>query len=125
QYSDRNYTRFIGYGGGNYTSEKLDIGAYGYIESDVKNQPLQQNLTAEQVEVLQQAGDDSSQMVAPSAVPDTYSDNKILYRKDFFEGLEIFVFSNNPEDELFQVRFTLVGENQGNYIVASTSAINR
>lgn len=125
QYSDRNYTRFIGYGGGNYTSEKLDIGAYGYIESDVKNQPLQQNLTPEQVEVLQQAGDDSSKMVAPSAVPDTYSENKILYRKDVFEGQEIFIFSNDPEDELFQVRFTRVGENQGNYVIASTSAISR
>lgn len=125
QYSDRNYTRFIGFGGGNYTSEKLDIGAYGYIESDVKNQPLQQNLSPEQVAVLQQAGDDPSEMVAPSAVPDTYSDNKILYRKDVFEGQEIFVFSNNPEDELFQVRFTLVGENQGNYVITNTSAISR
>jgi len=125
QYSDRNYTRFIGYGGGNYTSERLDIGAYGYIESDVKNQPLQQNLSAEQVEVLQQAGDDPSQMVAPSAIPDTFSENKILYRKDVFDGQEIFVFSNNPEDELFQVRFTRVGVNQGNYVIASTSAISR
>jgi hypothetical protein len=125
QYSDRNYTRFIGYGGGNYTSERLDIGAYGYIESDVKNQPLQQNLSPEQVAVLQQAGDDPSQMVAPSAVPDTFSENKILYRKDVFEGQEIFVFSNNPEDELFQVRFTRVGQNQGNYIISSASAISR
>lgn len=125
QYSDRNYTRFIGYGGGNYTSEKLDIGAYGYIESDLKNQPLQQNLTAEQVTILQKAGDDPTQMVAPSAVPDTYSENKILYRKELFDGQEIFVFSNNPEDELFQVRFSLVGENQGNYVIASTSAISR
>lgn len=125
QYTDRNYTRFIGYGGGNYTSEKLDIGAYGYIESDLKNQPLQQNLTEEQVQVLQDAGDDTSEMVAPSAVPDSYSDNKILYRKELFEGQEIFVFSTNPEDELFQVRFSLVGDNEGNYVVADNSAINR
>jgi len=125
QYSDRNYTRFIGYGGGNYTSEKLDIGAYGYIESDVKNQPLQQNLSPEQVEVLKQAGDDTSQMIAPSAVPDTFSENKILYRKELFEGEEIFVFSNNPDDELFQVRFTLVGDNQGNYVISDNTAISR
>nr|MBA3987442.1 hypothetical protein [Flavobacteriales bacterium] len=117
QYSDRNYTRFIGYSGGNYTSEKLDLGVYGYLESDAKNQPLQQNLSEEQVAVLQQAGDDPTQMVAPSAVPDTFSENKILYRKDFFNGEEIFVFSNNPEDALFQVRFTMVGNNQGNYII--------
>lgn len=125
QYSDRNYTRFIGYGGGNYTSEKLEIGAYGYIESDAKNQPLQQNLTPEQVQVLKEAGDDSSQMVAPSAVPDSFSDNKILYRKEQFDGQKIFVFSNNPEDELFQVRFTLIGENQGNYVISNNTAISR
>lgn len=125
QYSDRNYTRFIGYGGGNYTSEKLDIGGYGYIESDAKNQPLQQNLTPEQVEVLKNAGDDTSQMIAPSAIPDSFSENKILYRKELFEDQEIFVFSNNPDDELFQVRFTLIGENQGHYVVSDNSAISR
>lgn len=125
QYSDRNYTRFIGYGGGNYTSEKLDIGAYGYIESDSKNQPLQQNLTPEQVQILKEAGDDTSQMVAPSAVPDSFSDNKILYRKEPFDGQEIFVFSNVPGDELFQVRFTLIGENQGNYVISDNTAISR
>jgi hypothetical protein len=125
QYSDRNYTRFIGYGGGNYTSEKLDIGAYGYIESDSKNQPLQQNLTPEQVQILKEAGDDTSQMVAPSAVSDSFSDNKILYRKEQFDGQEIFVFSNVPGDELFQVRFTLIGENQGNYVISDNTAISR
>jgi len=125
QYSDRNYTRFIGYSGGNYTSKKLDLGVYGYLESDAKNQPLQQNLSEEQVAVLQQAGDDLTQMVAPSAVPDSFSENKILYRKDFFNGEEIFVFSNNPEDALFQVRFTMVGNNQGNYIITNTAAISR
>ncbi|PKP26072.1 MAG: hypothetical protein CVU03_05190 [Bacteroidetes bacterium HGW-Bacteroidetes-2] len=125
QYSDRNYTRFIGYSGGNYTSEKLDLGVYGYLESDAKNQPLQQNLSEEQVLILQQAGDDKTQMIAPSAVADTFSENKILYRKEIFNGEEIFVFSNNPEDELFQVRFSLVGENQGDYILTNTAAISR
>lgn len=125
QFSERNYTRFIGYGGGNYTSEKLDIGAYGYVESDLKNQPLQQNLNEEQVLILQEAGDDPTQMVAPSAVSDSFSENKILYKKEFFGEQEIFVFSNNPEDELFQVRFSLIGENQGNYIISNNTAISR
>ena len=80
QYTDRNYTRFIGFGGGNYTSEKLDIGAYVYSESDAKNQPLQQSLTEEQVTILRDAGDDTSQMIAPSAIPDTYS--CLLYTSD-------------------------------------------
>lgn len=125
QFTDRNYTRFIGYGGGNYSSEKLDIGAYVYSENDAKNQPLQQNLTEEQVAILGAAGDDMDLMNAPSAVPDTFSENKILYKKEDFNGTEIFVFSTNPEDELFNVRFSLVGENMGNYVISEESSINR
>lgn len=125
QFTDRNYTRFVGFGGGNYKEEKFEIGAYAYIESDAKNQPLQQSLTEEQVQILKDAGDNPDAMTAPSAVPDTYSDNKILYKKEVFEDQEIFVFSNNPEDELFFVRFTLVGQNQGNYIIVDQTAINR
>lgn len=125
QFTDRNFTRFIGYGGGNYSSDTFDIGAYVYSENDAKNQPLQQNLSEEQVGILQAAGDDMALMTAPSAIPDTFSENKILYRKDMMDGMEIFVFSNNPDDELFSVRFTLVGDNMGNYVLSSNSAISR
>ncbi len=125
QYTDRNYTRFIGYGGGNYSNENLDIGVYVYSESDAKNQPLQQNLSEAQVEILQTAGDDMTQMTAPSAVSDTFSENKVLYRKEIINGGEIFVFSTNPDDELFSVRFSLVGQNMGDYVLNNTNAINR
>ncbi len=125
QFTDRNYTRFLGFGGGNYTSDKLDLGVYVYSESDAKNQPLQQSLTEEQVDILEAAGDDQTQMVAPSAVSDIYSENKILYKKDVLEGIEFFEFSSNPEEELYSVRFTLVGEGVGSYILSDANAINR
>jgi len=124
QFTDRNYTRFIGFGGGNYTSNKLDIGVYVYSESDAKNQPLQQNLSEEQVGILEAAGDDKTQMVAPSAEPDTYSENKILYKKEIIDGVEAYVFSSNPEDELYNVRFSFLGEGIGNYILSDANAIN-
>ncbi|MBT8260345.1 MAG: hypothetical protein KJN82_03460, partial [Bacteroidia bacterium] len=124
QFSDRNYSRFIAYGGGSHKTEKLKINASFYSENDAKNQPLQQNLSTEQVEVLANSGDDDLQMVAPSVVPESYNENRILYKKELVNGEEVFVFSNNPDDELFSVRFTLVGDNQGDYIVSSTSAIN-
>ena len=125
QFTDRSYTRFIGYGGGNYTSENLDLGVYVYSENDAKNQPLQQNLTEEQVAILKSAGDDKDLMAAPSAVPDTYSENKILYKKEIINGEEAFVFSSNPDDELFSVRFSLVGNNNGNYMIGDNNAISR
>ncbi len=123
QFSDRNYSRFVAYGGGSYETEKLKIRASVYNENDAKNQPLQQNLSEEQVQLLADAGDDESLMVAPSAVPESYNENRILYKKELIDGIEAFVFSNNPDDELFSVRFSLVGANQGNYIITSTNAI--
>lgn len=125
QYTDRSYTRFIGYGGANYASDNLDLGVYVYSENDAKNQPLQQNLSEEQVAILKAAGDDPDLMTAPSAIPDTYSENKILYKKEIINGTEVFVFSSNPEDELFSVRFTLVGPNNGNYVIGDNNAISR
>ena len=123
QFSDRNYSRFVAYGGGTYTTDKLTLNASVYNENDAKNQPLQQNLSEEQVQLLADAGDDESLMVAPSAIPESYSENRILYKKELIDGVEAFVFSNNPDDELFSVRFSLVGANQGNYIITSTNAI--
>ncbi|NLN26373.1 MAG: hypothetical protein GX163_12170 [Bacteroidetes bacterium] len=125
QFTDRNYTRFIGYSDVNYTNEKLDIGLYAYSENDAKNQPLQQNLSEEQIAVLKAAGNDYDKMYAPSAIPDTYAENKILYKKIWINGKEVFVYSNDPEDELYNVRFSHVGSNNGNYVLSNQSAVNR
>ncbi|XMO87666.1 hypothetical protein AAFN75_05135 [Algibacter sp. AS12] len=124
QYSDRNYSRFVAYGGGNYESEKLKIGVSVYSENDAKNQPLQQNLSEEQVEILANAGDDKSLMVAPSEVRDELNDNRILYRKTLFGTVEGFEFSNDPDEELYRVTFTFVGDNLGDYALSNINHIN-
>ncbi|MBU2921911.1 hypothetical protein KO504_11205 [Winogradskyella psychrotolerans] len=124
QFSERNYSRFTIFGGGNFKTEKLNLNVSVYSESDAKNQPLQQNLSTEQTQILADAGDNQELMTASSATPTSFSENRILYRKELLGSEEIFVFSNNPEDELFSVRFTLVGTNQGNYILSNSNAIN-
>ncbi|WP_299120512.1 hypothetical protein [uncultured Winogradskyella sp.] len=124
QFSERNYSRFTVFGGGSYTTEKLSLNVSVYSESDAKNQPLQQNLSTEQTQILADAGDDITLMVAPSATAESYSENRILYRKELVGTEEIFAFSTNPEDELFSVRFTLVGANQGNYVLSNDNAIS-
>lgn len=125
QYTDRNFTRFITYGGISHERENWQIGGYVYSESDVKNQPLQQNLSQEQIAILQNAGDVISQMNGPSAYLDTYSENKILYKKVLIGAVEVFEYSNNPDDELYNVRFSLVGNNQGNYILVNNQAVGK
>lgn len=125
QFSERNYTRFIAYGGVMHQREKWNIGGFVYSENDMKNQPLQQNLSPEQVEILKNAGNDSEQMIASSAYEDSFSENRILYKKVWVGGVEVFEFSNNPEDELYNVRFTLVGQGNGNYILANNQAVGK
>jgi len=125
QYSDRNYTRFITYAGATHEQEKWSIGGYLYSENDVKNQPLQQTLSTEQVQTLVAAGDNPDLMVAPSAYIDTYAENKILYKKTFINGVVVFEVSNNSEDELYNVKFSLTANNQGNYKLKNTTGIGR
>ncbi|NHN26548.1 hypothetical protein FIA58_012750 [Flavobacterium jejuense] len=125
QFSDRNYTRFVTYSGVMHEQEKFKIGGFVYSENDIKNQPLQQNLSEEQVAILKDAGDNPNLMNAPSAYLDSYSENKILYKKSFIGTTEIFEFSNNPNDELYNVRFTFIGQNLGNYILLNNNAVGK
>ncbi len=125
QFSDRNFTRFVTYGGATHQAEKWSVGGFLYSENDVKNQPLQQNLSTEQVEILKNAGDNTALMNAPSAYIDSYSDNKILYKKILIGTLEVFEFSNIETDVLFNVKFSLVGNNLGNYIISNNNTVGK
>jgi hypothetical protein len=125
QYTEQNYTRLVTYAGGTHENKKWSFGGYLYSENDLKNQPLQQSLSAEQTQILADAGDNKNLMVAPSAFLDSYSDNKILYKKIIANGVEYFEYSNNPQDVLYNVRFSQVAQNKGNYVLKSNAAIGK
>jgi len=125
QVVENNYNRFITYDGVDLVNDKLEIGVKYYNETDFKNSQLQQELTEEQKQILAEAGDDKEKMVSISAVPQEYSKNKILYKKMLIDNKEIFVYSSDPNDELYEVRFSYVGENKGDYIIETTLAPGR
>lgn len=125
QIADRNYTRFLTYDGVQYESDKLHIGVQYYSEKDSKNKTVQQDLTNDQKQILADAGDDKTKMVAPSAVPATFIENRILYEKITQNNVEYFVYSTDRDVELFQVSFTYVGENKGDYKLQTTLATGR
>lgn len=125
QIADKNYTRFLTFDGVKFKSDKFKVGIQYYNETDAKNKTVQQDLTDEQKQILANAGDDRTKMVAPAAVPAVYSDNKILYKKVFINAGEVFEYSTNPEDALYQVSFTYVGENMGDYFIKTTLATGR
>jgi hypothetical protein len=115
----------VTYAGAVHEQKTWSLGGFLYSENDVKNQPLQQNLSEEQAQILVAAGDNQSLMTAPSAYEDTFSENKILYRKVTVNGVEVFEYSTDETLTLYNVKFTLVGNNLGNYVLASTAAIGR
>lgn len=125
QYSERSYNRIVTYAGGSVTAEKWNISTAVYAESDLKNQPLQQTLTQEQLAILQTAGDDAASTYASSAYVDTYAASKVLYKKTTTNGVTYFVYSNNAEDVLYNVRFTLLGPNQGDYVLTNASVVGK
>ena len=125
QYSDRNYNRLVTYAGATHENKKWSFGGYVYSESDLKNQPLQQNLSPEQVQILGQAGDDMTLMTAPSAYEEAYTASKILYKKTVINSVEVYEYSNNPADVLYNVKFSLLGNNLGNYIIQNNNSVER
>lgn len=125
QVSDQNFTRFVTFNTANYNSDKLKLRLNVYGESDSKNQTLQQDLNDDQLQVLANAGDDIEQMITQSAIQESFIENKIQYKKEIQNGTEVFVFSNNENDELYAVKFSFVGQNQGNYIIQNTVATGR
>lgn len=123
QYSNRNYTRFVTYEKASYKGENFTINGIFYNENDGKNQPIQQNLTDAQKQILANAGNDDSKMYANSAYKDVYSENRILYKKITNGLFETYEYSTNSTDELYNVTFTFVGANKGDYTLEKTIAI--
>lgn len=119
QYSERSYTRFVTYDGAFHENEKWSLGGFLYSENDVKNQPLQQDLSKDQAQILLNAGDNPALMSSLSAVEEAYDASKIQYKKNIISGVEVFEQSTNETDVLYNVKFTFVGKKLGNYVLKS------
>jgi len=122
QFSNRNFTRFVSYEKAEYKTDKIELSGYFYNENDVKNQPIQVNLTAAQKQILANAGNNTDLMVGESAYPDVYDVNRILYKKVQDGNNDYFEYSTNENDDLFTVTFSNVGNNKGDYTLSETFA---
>jgi hypothetical protein len=129
QYSDRNYARSV-YHFGNETGMKNVTLRFNYFsEQDNKNQPYQQDLTNEDKLNLANAGDLISAAFTNGAksVP-TFSNSMILYRKTdtlTYTGIYVYAPTAGTDTAFYQVTFSYVGANKGNYVQAATSANGR
>ncbi|MDK7374185.1 hypothetical protein QP519_01295 [Weeksella virosa] len=120
-YNSRNYTQLLVYGGVEHRAEKWGISGHFYSNSDSKNNTLSSDLSDEDKRILNEAGNDVTKMISVSAIPSTYDSNKVLYEKVDENGQIIYRYSTNVNAELYQVSFSYVGPNQGNYQTTNLS----
>ncbi|MFW5767946.1 MAG: hypothetical protein ACOCXO_06215, partial [Bacteroidota bacterium] len=98
-----------------------------FHESDGKNQPVDQRLDIDQRQFLSNIGDELSDALYPAWDSVGFESAQVRYRlTDTVVNGEvydsIFVHSTNPDSAFYQINFSNVGENQGNYIKVNGAA---
>lgn len=121
EYADKNYNRFLFYTNQQFKHEKGSISVQYFTEGDAKNQPVNQELNSFEKQVLELAGDNLNGSVVQNIDSIAFDQNRVLYKMidSLVNGVfydSILVYSTHPDSAFYQVGFSLVGENKGNYI---------
>ena len=123
QYSDKNYARSLAHFGTDYESEKLKLRLNVYTEQDSRNQPLQQELSDDDKLLLSNIGDSLHQAIVPNFNVVDFSENLVLYKMiDTLTYDSVFVYSTDPDSAIYQLGFSYLGPNKGNYVQVQSSA---
>lgn len=126
QYSDKSYARSLFQFSDEYSSEKLKLRFHLFTEQDSKNQPLQQDLSEEQKQLLSQVGDSLQEAFSHSIQNVGFSDSEVRYKIVDSLGYDsVFVHSVHPDSAVYRLGFSNVGQGQGNYVQVASSANGR
>jgi len=129
EYSDRNFLNSMLYANDEVNiNNKLKLSIAAYSNADAKNSSINQTLSTEQKYFLSQIGNNIDSARYPNAMQDTFSINKILYKKadTSYNGIHdsIYVYSNDQNNQLYNLSFTNVGFGKGNYSIVSDGKAN-
>lgn len=131
EYQDRNYLNSLIYGYDELqVGKKLNIRFNAYSTQDAKNQSYLQTLDGNQKRFLATIGDSIHEAFYPVIATDTFAANKILYKMvdttiDMLVYDSVFVYSTSPDSAIYNLSFSFVGENRGDYIISATNANGR
>lgn len=130
QYTERSYTRLNAYLQQSWQSQQSQSRLTYYIERDNPNQPLLFQLSEDDKRYLASIGNDTERAFISGADTSSFQAEIVLYKKiDTLtaSGLyrDVFVYTTLPTSPLYQVRFTEVGPNRGDYILENNLANGR
>lgn len=129
QYSDRNYARTVLGFNTQYETTKAKVYLNYFTEQDNKNQSFQQVLSDSNKLLLSSVGDQLFAARIPSETRVSgFNNQSILYRKIDtlgFNGVYIHAPVRGEDSVFYELRFSFVGTNKGNYKQGASAANGR
>lgn len=126
QYSDRNYFRYSLEGNANLITKKSNFYSQVYVENDNRNQPINAELTKPQIIRLSEIGNQLDSAIAISASDAQWESSRITYvLKDTIangQNYTIYQWAQAKISPVYQVIYTQVGLQRGNYRLKSSAA---
>jgi hypothetical protein len=126
QYSERRYARPLLQASLQWKQNKKTLFINVYSENDARNQPLQQDLSDQDKEILMLGGDDLLATFRSGVDSVGYSNTEVRYQ--FVDSLgfdSVFVFSDDSTQAHYRVSFSFVGLGNGDYVENGFSANGR
>lgn len=126
QYSDQNYARSLLQASVSYNGPKTQFWLNGFGEQDAKNQPIQQNLSLGQKQLLASVGDSLLEARSTSIDSIGFVDNQVLYALVDSLGYDsVLVVSVHPDSAFYRASFLFVGPGNGDYVFSNFNALGR
>ncbi len=130
EYSDKSYARFLIANSNEFISEKGKFWLNIFSEQDSKNQSIHQELNDDDKSILNAVGDSIHQAYVLNVDSVEFNNDYVLYKmidttvsSQLYDS--IFVYSTSPDSAFYQLGFSYVGENNGNYKQVQNSANGR
>jgi hypothetical protein len=129
EYGDRYYFRSLAHANVEFDHKKFTTRINFFTQQDSKNQPINQELDEAREDALAAAGDDVSNAFFSGVSLQEFSENRVLYKKvdTAYNNIidTIYVYSTNPEQAVYALSFTFVGEGNGHYVPIQSVANGR
>ncbi len=130
EYTDRYYARTLFHAGVGMEYKKLGVRFNFYSEQDLKNQPLQQDLTDSDKQLLANIGDSVQLAIVPNIDSIEFSSTYVMYKmidttvsSTLYDS--VFVYSTHADSAFYRLGFSFVGTGNGNYVLTQSSANGR